>query len=150
MHCVPRRSADGSVHLTAVERAVELSYGRLIPSDAKSALNKCQRAIGKAAATFALVQAKSVQKCWDLRLAGKHAGDSSTVTVRVWEDAGALLFEVADSGAGFAPSARSAPGAGFVNMGDRVGAIGGTFGVQSAPGRGTRVSGRIPIQVSQT
>jgi signal transduction histidine kinase len=82
--------------------------------------------------------------------AGKHAGDSSTITVRVWEDAGALLFEVADDGAGFDPSARSAPGAGFVNMGDRVGAIGGTFGVQSAPGRGTRVSGRIPIPAAQS
>ena len=77
--------------------------------------------------------------------AGKHAGDGSTMTVRVWEDEGALLFEVADDGAGFDPSAQRTPGAGFVNMGDRVGAIGGTFGVQSAPGRGTRVSGRIPV-----
>ncbi|HEV2760423.1 MAG TPA: hypothetical protein VGV86_12725, partial [Acidimicrobiales bacterium] len=64
---------------------------------------------------------------------------------RVWEEAGALLFEVADNGAGFDPTQRSTPGAGFVNMGDRVGAIGGTFGVQSAPGRGTRVSGRLPV-----
>jgi signal transduction histidine kinase len=77
--------------------------------------------------------------------AGKHAGDGATITVRVWEDAGALLFEVADDGAGFDPSKRETPGAGFVNMGDRVGAIGGTFGVQSAPGRGTRVSGRVPV-----
>lgn len=77
--------------------------------------------------------------------AGKHAGDGSTITVRVWEEAGALLFEVADDGVGFDPSGRVTPGAGFVNMGDRVGAIGGTFGVQSAPGRGTRVSGRIPL-----
>jgi signal transduction histidine kinase len=29
-----------------------------------------------------------------------------------------------------------------------VGAIGGTIGVQSAPGRGTRVSGRIPVPPS--
>lgn len=77
--------------------------------------------------------------------AGKHAGDGATITVRVWEDAGGVLFEVADDGAGFDPAHRGAPGAGFVNMGDRVGAVGGTFGVQSAPGRGTRVSGRIPI-----
>lgn len=77
--------------------------------------------------------------------AGKHAGDDATVTVRVWEDAGALLFEVADDGAGFDPASRTAPGAGFVNMGDRVGAVGGTFGVQAAPGRGTRISGRIPV-----
>jgi signal transduction histidine kinase len=80
--------------------------------------------------------------------AGKHAGDGSTITVKVWEDAGALFFEVADDGAGFDPSTRSTPGAGFVNMGDRVGAIGGTIGVQSAPGRGTRVSGRIPVPPS--
>jgi signal transduction histidine kinase len=79
--------------------------------------------------------------------AGKHAGDGSSLTVRVWQDEGALLFEVADDGAGFDPSARNSPGHGFVNMGDRVGAVGGTFGVQSAVGRGTRVSGRIPVPV---
>ncbi|MEA2826894.1 MAG: hypothetical protein QOG43_1333 [Actinomycetota bacterium] len=77
--------------------------------------------------------------------AGKHAGDGATLAVRVWEDAGAVLFDVADDGAGFDPANRTSPGHGFVNMGDRVGAVGGTFGVQSAPGRGTRVSGRIPI-----
>ncbi|MDP8937150.1 MAG: histidine kinase, partial [Actinomycetota bacterium] len=77
--------------------------------------------------------------------AGKHAGDGATITVRVWEEAGALLFDVADDGAGFDPAQRTTPGAGFVNMSDRVGAIGGTFGVQSAPGRGTRVSGRVPV-----
>jgi len=76
--------------------------------------------------------------------AGKHAGEGSTMTVRVWDDAGALMFDVADDGAGFDPAESRTPGAGFVNMGDRVGAIGGTFGVQSAPGRGTRVSGRVP------
>jgi len=80
--------------------------------------------------------------------AGKHAGDGSSITVRVWEEAGALLFEVADDGAGFDPAQRTTPGAGFVNMGDRVGAIGGTFGVQSAPGRGTRVSGRVPAHTA--
>ncbi len=79
--------------------------------------------------------------------AGKHAGEGSTVTVRVWEEAGALLFEVTDDGAGFDPAKRDEPGAGFVNMGDRVGAIGGTFGVQSAIGHGTRVSGRVPVSV---
>jgi len=80
--------------------------------------------------------------------AGKHAGDGATLTVRVWEEAGAVLFEVTDDGVGFDPSTRETPGAGFVNMGDRVGAIGGTFGVQSAPGQGTRVSGRVPTSAA--
>jgi len=77
--------------------------------------------------------------------AGKHAGDGATTTVKVEERNGTLVFEVADDGAGFDPAQRSNLGAGFVNMGDRVGAIGGTFGVQSAPGQGTRISGRVPV-----
>jgi len=77
--------------------------------------------------------------------AGKHAGDGATITVKVEERSGNLVFEVADDGAGFDPAQRSVLGAGFVNMGDRVGAIGGTFDVRSAPGQGTRISGRVPV-----
>ena len=36
-------------------------------------------------------------------------------------------------------------GAGFVNMSDRVGAIGGSLRVESTPGEGTRISGMVPI-----
>ena len=35
-------------------------------------------------------------------------------------------------------------GHGFVNMADRLGAIGGSVEVWSAPGEGTRIRGRIP------
>jgi signal transduction histidine kinase len=31
-------------------------------------------------------------------------------------------------------------------MSDRVGAIGGSISVQSAPGKGTKISGRIPVE----
>jgi signal transduction histidine kinase len=31
-------------------------------------------------------------------------------------------------------------------MTDRVGAIGGTVVVESAPGKGTKISGRIPLE----
>ncbi len=80
-----------------------------------------------------------------LQNAAKHAGPGATARIRVWEEADALLFEVTDDGVGFATASPAASGHGFVNMGDRVGAIGGVFSLTSAPGEGTRISGRIPL-----
>jgi signal transduction histidine kinase len=80
-----------------------------------------------------------------LQNAAKHAGPDATVAVRVWKEAGGLLLEVADNGVGFDPGARSTPGAGFVNMADRVGAVGGTFSVTAGPGKGTKVAARLPV-----
>jgi signal transduction histidine kinase len=80
-----------------------------------------------------------------LQNAAKHAGEGSEAMVRVWEDDGSLLFEVRDDGAGFDLASRAHEGHGFVNMGDRVGAIGGTLSVESAPGQGTTIRGRIPL-----
>jgi signal transduction histidine kinase len=79
-----------------------------------------------------------------LQNAGKHAPDAH-VTVRVWEDAGGLLFEVADDGPGFdVHLARR--GHGFVNMSDRLGAIGGSVRWESVPGTGTTIAGSVPIR----
>ena len=55
------------------------------------------------------------------------------------------MFVVADDGAGFDVRSRGA-GAGFTNMLDRLGALGGTLRVESAPGRGAKVTGVVPIQ----
>ncbi len=77
--------------------------------------------------------------------AGKHAGEAATITVEVREEEGALLFEVSDTGLGFDMGTVSRGGAGFSNMSDRVGAIGGAVTVRSAPGAGTSISGRLPI-----
>lgn len=79
-----------------------------------------------------------------LQNAGKHAGEGATARVDIREEGGVLRFEIADDGVGFERSAM-AGGAGFVNMGDRLGAMGGTVAVDSAPGHGTRVVGSIPI-----
>ena len=79
-----------------------------------------------------------------LQNAGKYAGEGAKGTVHVWEQEGGLLFEVADNGAGFDPHDKPS-GAGFTNMSDRAGAIGGSLRVESAPGRGTKVSGTIPV-----
>jgi signal transduction histidine kinase len=78
-----------------------------------------------------------------LQNASKHAPDAH-VAVRVWEDAGGLLFEVADDGPGF--DVRLARrGHGFVNMSDRLGAIGGTVRWESVPSEGTTITGSVPI-----
>lgn len=79
-----------------------------------------------------------------LQNAGKHAGADATVTIRLRQEAGGLLFEVADDGPGFDTATRG-QGQGFVNMADRVGAIGGRLRVESRPGQGTTVSGTIPL-----
>ncbi|MFY9586348.1 MAG: histidine kinase, partial [Actinomycetota bacterium] len=79
-----------------------------------------------------------------LQNVGKYAGQGVHAKVRVWEQEGGLLFEVSDDGAGF-DVRNSKLGAGFTNMNDRVGAIGGSLRVESAPGQGTKVAGAIPL-----
>ena len=74
--------------------------------------------------------------------AAKHAGPGATARVRIWEDAGGLLFEVCDDGAGFETNGL-ADGAGLTNMRDRLGAVGGTLRVQT-DGHGTRIHGVVP------
>jgi signal transduction histidine kinase len=73
--------------------------------------------------------------------AGKHAGSGAEVRVRVGGDGSALWLEVSDDGIGL--DATAAQGHGFVNMRDRLGAIGGRLSVESTPGRGTRVCAKI-------
>jgi signal transduction histidine kinase len=80
-----------------------------------------------------------------LQNAGKHAGDGAEARISLREEEGALLFVVADDGAGFDLASRARRGHGFVNMSDRVGAIGGSITVESTPGRGTKIIGRIPL-----
>jgi signal transduction histidine kinase len=80
-----------------------------------------------------------------LQNAMKHAGPEATAVIRAWEEDGSLRFEVADDGAGFDAGGK-AGGVGFVNMADRLGAIGGSLRVESTPGGGTRVLGVLPIR----
>jgi signal transduction histidine kinase len=70
--------------------------------------------------------------------------EASRVVVRLWSEDGDLAFAVEDDGRGFDPA--SAPrGAGLQNMADRLDALGGFIDVASAPGRGTTITGRIPV-----
>lgn len=79
-----------------------------------------------------------------LQNAAKHAGEGARVTVRVWEQAGGLFFEVADDGTGLAPQ-YNRRGVGVTNMRDRLGSISGDLRLESDPGRGTTVTGTIPL-----
>ncbi|HEX6755753.1 MAG TPA: histidine kinase [Mycobacteriales bacterium] len=83
-----------------------------------------------------------------LQNAGKYAGADATVTIEVHADADSVRFSVSDTGAGFDTAGFDIEavggGAGFVNMADRLGAIGGTLDVRSAPGAGTTISGTVP------
>jgi signal transduction histidine kinase len=75
--------------------------------------------------------------------AGKYAGDGATISVDVRGDEASLHFELVDDGVGFDTSTTEL-GHGFVNMRDRLGAIGGELTVESAPGKGTTVRATIP------
>ena len=79
-----------------------------------------------------------------LQNAAKHGGRHPSAVVRLTEHDGELCFEVIDDGVGFAPHAVNG-GDGLVNLADRMRAVGGTLTVESAPGRGARVRGRIAV-----
>jgi len=80
-----------------------------------------------------------------LQNVSKYAG-ASGATVRVTEEAGTVAFEVSDDGRGFDVSSNGS-GSGLRGIADRLGALDGAIEVHSAPGRGTRISGKVPLVV---
>jgi signal transduction histidine kinase len=117
-----RAAANRSVLATDVEAAV----GRFAPD-------------AEAAVYFCCLEA--------MQNAGKHAGEGARVTVSVDADDHILRFAVTDNGAGFDATSDVIRGHGFVNMADRLGAIGGTLHVESTLGGGTTITGEIPLAV---
>ncbi|PZS25138.1 MAG: hypothetical protein DLM58_23010 [Pseudonocardiales bacterium] len=81
--------------------------------------------------------------------AGKYAGETATITVRVYSDDDTLHFELADDGAGF-DLVQTPLGHGFMNMRDRLGALNGVLSVESTPGAGTTVRASIPSHPLET
>jgi signal transduction histidine kinase len=77
-----------------------------------------------------------------LQNAAKHA-PGARVAVSLAERHDAVELEVADDGPGFEVD-RARRGHGMLNIGDRVGAIGGTVRWESSPGSGTRIRGVVP------
>jgi signal transduction histidine kinase len=87
----------------------------------------------EAAAYFCVLEA--LQNC------AKHA-PLAEVRVRLAVQDGELRFSVTDSGPGFAVDGTYS-GSGLQGMADRLAALGGLLEVQSEPGRGTTVTGRL-------
>jgi signal transduction histidine kinase len=73
---------------------------------------------------------------------------ASRAVITLRADTGELLFEISDDGAGFDPE--NVPrGAGLQNMADRLDALGGNVDLESAPGAGTRLRGRLPVKLQE-
>jgi signal transduction histidine kinase len=134
----------------------ELAHGIYPPLLADSGLGEALRAAGNRSPLAVSVTADGIGRytpeieaaiyfcCLEaLQNAAKHA-PQARVDVRLWEESGGLLFSVSDDGPGF-DSAAARGGQGFVNMADRLGAIGGTVRWESQPGQGAQVLGSIPL-----
>jgi signal transduction histidine kinase len=78
-----------------------------------------------------------------LQNVSKYA-DATTASVRLAVGDGRLRFEVVDDGHGFDP-ATTGYGSGLQGIADRFAALGGSVEVASAPGRGTKVVGEVPV-----
>lgn len=78
--------------------------------------------------------------------AGKHAFASATRVTLTYFDR-AVGIDIADDGAGFDPEQVrvDTTGYGLRAMAWRVESLGGTFTVESAPGRGTVIAGVVPV-----
>lgn len=77
-----------------------------------------------------------------LQNAIKHSSATS-VQVTLEDRDGVLEFRVRDDGVGFEPT--EFEGQGLANMQDRVDAVGGWLNIESRPGRGTVLTGRIHV-----
>lgn len=77
----------------------------------------------------------------------RHAR-ASQVRVQARRSDGALEVSVQDNGRGFDPALVGRDGRqfGLLTMRERAEGLGGTFEVQSAPGKGTRVAVRVPLR----
>ena len=83
-----------------------------------------------------------------LQNVAKYSNGASAI-VRLSEEDGHLAFTVTDDGIGFDTTA-TGYGSGLRGMADRLAALDGELTVASSPGRGTTVTGNVPLQPSIT
>jgi len=83
-----------------------------------------------------------------LQNVSKYA-EASGAIIRLAEKGPHLTFTVADDGVGFDPTS-TGYGSGLQGMADRLAVLGGTLEVHSQPGKGTTVSGVVPLAAVAT
>jgi signal transduction histidine kinase len=76
--------------------------------------------------------------------ATKHA-DADRMWLAITQEQGELTVDVRDDGVGGAQIEATSDASGLRGLRDRVEALGGTFVVESSPGRGTRLVARFPL-----
>jgi signal transduction histidine kinase len=128
-------------------------YPALLASDG---LGEALRAAGQRSAIPVTIEAEGVGRlpsetesavyfcCLEaMQNVAKHGDGASRVRIELHRD-GDLRFAVVDDGCGFLRE-RPAAGSGLTGMSDRLAAVGGELRIESAPGAGTRVEGRVPL-----
>jgi signal transduction histidine kinase len=83
-----------------------------------------------------------------LQNAAKYA-HANEIRISITPDDGAVRFSVRDDGVGFDP-AQAGEGSGLAGIRDRLAVFGGDAAIESAPGEGTVVRGRVPISEVRT
>jgi signal transduction histidine kinase len=133
----------------------EIAHGLYPPLLAASGLPTALRRLGSHATSPPEIDARvgryppdiesAVYYCCSeaIQNATKHGGRGIHIWIALAEEDGHLTFRVVDDGPGFTVGA--VPGVGLQNMEDRLGALGGRLTIASAPGRGTIISGRVPL-----
>ncbi len=137
-------NSQGGGLVSALERLaqqVQLASG--VPVD-------CQT-VGKPVALDAGVEHDLVMIAKEAVLNAVHHGHPQKVVLTSSFDPGQLKVRVTDDGCGFDPSLEAEkPGEhyGMVGMSERAKLIGGTFKLESTPGKGTQVSLAVPLRSS--
>jgi signal transduction histidine kinase len=126
----PHALADGGV-----AAALAAATRDVIPINIENGLTRRHPRAVELTAYFCCLEA--------LQNVAKHAGPQASATVQLAEDDHGLRFIVEDDGAGFDPHATD-PGAGLANLAERLAAVRGSLEIDAAPGRGTRIVGRVP------
>jgi signal transduction histidine kinase len=139
----------------AVQELRELAHGIYPPLLAELGLPAALEAHARKAAVPVLLQAAELGRySQDIEAAvyfcvlealqniAKYAA-ASGARVLLGHDGQSLMFTVEDDGIGFDQATRPM-GSGLQGMSDRLAALDGVLEITAAPGRGTRVTGRVP------